>query len=232
MELPKCLYGYLSFGNKEKSNEVTNSKPFFNFVLFACVQVKQEDKKKPNILFLAVDDLRPELGCYGSPVARSPNIDRLASEGLLFKRAFCQQAICGPSRASLMSGVRPESLGVLHNYTLLRQSDMPNVITLPQYFRNNGYETVYCGKIFHGDDALDTLSWSREPARDAPAVKKLPKPVTFALKEDIEIQKADRKVMFAKYGEQAKYGLASGPAFESADVPDQPIMMGIILIWL
>ena len=69
----------------------------------------------PNILFIAIDDLRPELGCYGSSIAKSPNLDRLASEGLKFNRAYCQQAICSPSRASLMTGARPDTIGVIEN---------------------------------------------------------------------------------------------------------------------
>ena len=71
--------------------------------------------EKPNVLFIAIDDLRPELGCYGSPIAVTPNMDKLAAEGLLFNRAYCQQAICRPSRASLMTGTRPETtLSLIH----------------------------------------------------------------------------------------------------------------------
>lgn len=182
---------------------------------------KEEPKKQPNILFLAIDDLRPELGCYGSPIAVSPNLDKLAESGLLFKNAYCQQAICGPSRASLMTGARPESIGVTHNYVEFRDGKQPNIVTLPQHFRANGYETVYCGKLFHGKDIDTELSWSREPANNAPEIKALPKPVGFALAENNEIRVKDKKEMFAKYGEQAKYGLAMGPAYECADVSDQ-----------
>ena len=74
------------------------------FVTLSC-NVEANKETKPNILFIGVDDLRTELGCYGSPIAQSPNIDKLASEGVLFDRAYCNQAICGPSRASLMTGV-------------------------------------------------------------------------------------------------------------------------------
>lgn len=190
----------------------------------SCTQnSKQEtqDLKRPNVLFIAVDDLRPELGCYGSSIAQTPNIDKLAAHGLTFTRAYCQQAICGPSRASIMTGARPESTGVIHNYIKIRDGKQPNIVTLPQHFRNNGYETVYVGKVFHGKDTDEELSWSRDPATDAPEIKVLPKPVGFALPENNEIRAKDKKAMFAKYGEQAKYGLAMGPAYECADVPDQ-----------
>lgn len=187
----------------------------------SCSTKKEKVQRQPNILFLAVDDLRPELGCYGSLIAQSPNIDQLASRSLVFDRAYCQQAICGVSRPSLLTGTRPETLGIIHNYRLLRDSDTPDVITLPQHFRAHGYETVYCGKIFHGLNANDSCSWSRDPAYNTPHIQSLPKPVTFALQENRDIRDEDKKLMFEKYGEQAKYGLANGPAFECADVPDQ-----------
>lgn len=117
---------------------------------------------KPNILFIAVDDLRVELGCYGSEIAVTPNLDALAGEGLLFERAYCQQAICGPSRASLLSGTRPDTNGITHNYVKLRQLN-PDIVTLPQHFMQNGYETVYAGKVFHHGDLDDEMSWSRTP---------------------------------------------------------------------
>ncbi|MHC4682429.1 MAG: sulfatase-like hydrolase/transferase [Planctomycetota bacterium] len=101
----------------------------------------------PNVLFVAVDDLRPELGCYGHKIVHSPNIDRLAREGMKFNRVYCQVAICSPSRASLMMGLRPDSAGVVDNVTYFRDT-VPDVVTLPQHFRNHGYETVYVGKIY------------------------------------------------------------------------------------
>ncbi len=112
----------------------------------------------PNVLFIALDDLRPELGCYGKEQIISPNIDRLAARGMVFERAYCQVAVCGASRASLLSGLRPESTGCWTYNTPLR-SQRPEVITLPQHFRDNGYATGMLGKIYHsaGDDAA---SWS------------------------------------------------------------------------
>ena len=116
---------------------------------------------KPNVLFIAVDDLRPELGCYGEALVHSPNIDRLAREGMRFNRAYCQQAICGPSRASLMTGMRPDTSGVIHNNTFFRDT-VPDVVTLSQHFGNHGYESAYIGKIYHPGQTDEEFSWNRK----------------------------------------------------------------------
>ncbi len=191
-----------------------------SFVAAICLVVTScfaNAAEQPNILFIAVDDLRPELGCYGSPIAVTPNLDALAGEGLLFNRAYCQQAICRPSRASLMTGSRPETTGLFHNYVGLRELQ-PDILTMPQHFVANGYETVYSGKIFHKGDTDEGVSWSRLRVN---SIKGLKKPGgTFALPENQKIQADDRTKMIAKYGEAAKRGLASGPAYEKADVPD------------
>ncbi|MEP3481398.1 MAG: sulfatase [Fuerstiella sp.] len=172
---------------------------------------------KPNILFIAVDDLRPELGCYGSPIAVTPHLDKLAEQGLLFHRAYCQQAICRPSRASLMTGARPETTGLFHNYVSLRELQ-PNILTLPQHFIANGYETAYCGKIFHNGDTDEGTSWSRKPVKWIKGIKKPAGP--YALPENNKMKADNMKAMRAKYGEAARQGLAAGPAYEKADVPD------------
>lgn len=194
-----------------------------SIVLFSCQRKASNENLRPNILFISIDDLRPELGSYGSEIAISPNIDNLASQGLQFNNAYCQQSICGPSRASVLTGIRPETSGVFHNYIKFREAT-PDVITLPQYFKQNGYETVYTGKIFHHGDKDDELSWSRLPAFDS--LDHLPKPVGFALKGNIEARKKVRKEMFAKYGDVARFGLASGVAYESADVSDNTYLDG------
>ena len=120
---------------------------------------------RPNVLFIAVDDLRPELGCYGTDYIQSPNIDRLASEGVLFNRAYCQWAVCMPSRASLLTGLRPDTFnGKAEGF----REVVPDVVTLPQHFKNNGYFTQSFGKIFHGtwltayvgNRFQDPISWS------------------------------------------------------------------------
>ena len=192
-------------------------------VLIGVVQTSDCQAEKPNILFIAVDDLRPELGCYGSPIAVSPNLDALAKDGLLFERAYCQEAICRPSRASLMTGARPDTTGITHNYIGLRDLK-PDIVTLPQHFIANGYETVYCGKIFHQGDTDEVNSWSRKPVSKIAGVKK---PIgAYALAKNNQLKNENMKLMLAKYGEAARRGLASGPAYESADVPDTAYIDG------
>ncbi|MEX0818961.1 MAG: sulfatase [Pirellulaceae bacterium] len=120
------------------------------------------DAKRPNVLFIAVDDMRVELGCYGNTPALSPNIDRLASRGVTFRRAYCQQAVCNPSRASLLTGRRPDRLRIWDLPTHFREL-YPDIVTLPQHFKNNGYFTQGIGKIFHNwrqNIEGDPASWS------------------------------------------------------------------------
>ncbi len=117
---------------------------------------------KPNVLFVAVDDMRNDAGCYGNTEVITPNIDRLAARGVRFDMAYCQQAVCNPSRASLLTGRRPDTLRIWNLTKGLRQSD-PDVVTLPQLFKNNGYFTQGIGKIFHNwrtEEHGDPQSWS------------------------------------------------------------------------
>ena len=109
---------------------------FSNYLLlalFASVATSAASDPKPNILFIAVDDLRNELGCYGVKEIKSPNIDRLAASGVAFSRAYCQQAVCNPSRVSLLTGLRPDSTKVWDLVTEMR-SVIPDAVTLPQHF--------------------------------------------------------------------------------------------------
>ena len=113
-----------------------------------------------NVLFIIVDDLRPLLGCYGHPEIHTPNIDRLAQRGTLFNRAYCQFPVCNPSRASILTGLRPDTNGVEDNYTYFRET-APEAVTFPQHFKAYGYHTRSIGKITHGSGAFDDeLSWS------------------------------------------------------------------------
>ncbi len=189
---------------------------------------------RPNILFIAVDDLRPELGCYGRDYIKSPNIDRLARAGLVFNRAYCQQAVCSPSRSSVLTGTRPDTTKVWDLVTHFRTA-LPDVVTLQQNFKNHGYFVQGMGKIFHGG-FNDPPSWS-VPWRT-------PKAVTYALPEDLALSplkvegepddvgpspktKGKKGKASAGADETVSHAAGSkGPAFECADVPDNTYQDG------
>ena len=116
----------------------------------------------PNVLFIAADDLRNDLACYGHPIVQTPNLDRLAARGVIFDRAYCQQAVCNPSRASLMTGRHPDTLQIWDLPTHFRDKN-PDIVTLPEHFKQQGYFTQNIGKIFHNwihEVQGDPQSWS------------------------------------------------------------------------
>lgn len=127
------------------------------------------EPSRPNVLFIAADDLRTDLGCYGSREALTPNLDALARRGVVFERAFCQQAVCNPSRASILTGRRPDTLRVWDLRRHFRET-LPGIVTLPQHFKANGYAAVGIGKLFHNESGAkppfpfaDPPSWTEPP---------------------------------------------------------------------
>lgn len=196
--------------------------PFFllSMLFYACVPAQRNragessSLNKPNILFIAVDDLRPELNCYGQSSIISAHLDRLAAEGFLFERAYCNVPVCGASRASLLTGMRPKPDRFL-NFSTYADKDAPEAISLPQHFKNNGYQTFSYGKVFHHrDDKSD--SWSEapwHPGMDAQPGKSWR---DYLLEEHIRLDTdSDDK---------------RGPAYESAPVPDSAYFDGKIAL--
>jgi len=192
-------------------------------------------KPKYNVLFIAVDDLRPELGCYGVPVIQSPYIDKLAGNGTLFKRAYCQQAVCSPSRTSLLTGRRPDTTKVYDLQTHFRLN-IPDVVTLPQYFKQNGYHTQSLGKIYHGLTLDDPASWSVKSWH--PRGPNYAKPESLAiienirkklkaenqLRKDVVTQRDPKTGLVLKLKRSGKRAI--GPSWEDPDVPDNALPDG------
>lgn len=178
----------------------------FSAVLFLS-PASPGKERSPNVLFIAIDDLRPALGCYGDPVARTPNIDRLSKRGTLFRRAYCQQAVCSPSRLSLMTGRRPDTIRVWDLNTHFRKS-LPDVVTLPQHFKGRGYHCRSIGKIYHGggEPSRDAPSWSEDPLHH-------------------NVREARLRYATAR---NLKGGGLKREAAEAADVPDETYIDGIV----
>src|SRR4051794_957624 len=209
------------------------------------------DEQKFNVLFIAIDDLRPELGCYGFSQIKSPNIDALAKQGLQFNRAYCQFALCNPSRSSLLTGERPETIKVYDLKTFVR-TNAPDVVTLPQFFKNNGYEARSIGKIFHvtNGNHEDDISWSthdwQSPKDDHPGAKEKQKKTAQKRKlspgEDFEPDAngvLNKKAEQDASGGRTKSGKRSVSAepfepradilpYESPDVADNSLLDGKI----
>ncbi len=162
----------------------------------------------PNILLICVDDLKPAIGCFGDELAKTPNIDKLAARGVLFERAFCNQAVCSPSRNSLMTSLRPQTLGIYDLPTHFRKA-APAAVTLGQYLKAHGYRSEGLGKIFHtGHGNIDDAdSWSIPSWR--------PKGGSYALKASTE-------------GSVASKSGPKGAAYESADVADNQYTDGMV----
>ncbi len=173
--------------------------------------------ERPHVLLICVDDLKPLLGCYGDKRVKSPNIDRLASRGMLFESAYCNQAVCAPSRNSLLTGLRPQTLGIYDLATHFRKA-RPEALTLPRHFRDQGYKTQGIGKIFHvgHGNTEDPVSWS-VPSFQA-------RSIGYALPENRSVPTREG----ALFENKPANNLPKGAAYESADVPDNAYGDGVI----
>jgi hypothetical protein len=190
----------------------------------------QEQKKKPNVLFIAIDDLKPVLGCYGDKQIKTPNIDRLAKMGTVFLSNYCQQAVCGPTRASIMTGMRPDYTKIWDLKTKMRDKN-PDIVSIPQYFVSKGYSSQGIGKVYDPrcvDKELDKPSWSvpyyktakkyyapeyGEPALERYQMKSTKDTVGKYLQE--ALAKGMKKADASEYA-----GTKAKPTTECVDVPD------------
>ncbi|MDE0937335.1 MAG: sulfatase-like hydrolase/transferase [Mariniblastus sp.] len=184
-----------------------------------------ENNSSPNVLLIAIDDLRPDLNCYGNSEMVTPRMDQFAKSALIFERAYCQQAVCNPSRTSMLTGLRPESIGVLGNHIHFRTSQ-PDVVTLPQYFKQQGYHAQAIGKIFHGvfpegasktkwDTMGDPVSWSVPAIRFGPRYYYTEEGVASA-KQAFEKSYPGLRQSGIDWTKRLVFGLAT----EAPDVPD------------
>jgi len=218
---------------------------YFKFAsLFFLVVISNEiiaqDKRtsKPNILFIAVDDLKPLMGCYGNTMVKTPNIDKLAKIATVFNKNYCQQAICGPTRASLMTGSRPDVTKIWNLTTQMRDVN-PAIVTLPQYLITQGYTTSGIGKIYHPSSAIggvDPVSWSipylKSKESDFPAELGLPANSQYQLPEtkarmtpDIIAERKQQNKDLAANDENPKS--IKGPSTECLDLPDNAYQDGV-----
>ena len=217
------------------------SKIFFSSLIVLCfcnvTDTVAQSKSKPNVLFIAIDDLKPILGCYGDKMIKTPNIDRIAKNGTLFMANYCQQAVCGPTRASIMTGKRPDYTKVWDLKTRMRDMN-PDILSIPQYFISQGYSTQGVGKVYDircVDKQFDQPSWSvpyyvtdksmYSKQTGEPAINYYQNPATKV---------AAKKALEEAYAKGLKGDAATTdalvrvkPSVESVDVPDDAYTDGV-----
>jgi arylsulfatase A-like enzyme len=205
-------------------------------VLIAAAIAASAASAPPNVVFLCVDDLKPELGCYGSKVAKTPNMDRLAARGTLFERHYVQQAVCAPSRASMFTGLRPDTTRIWDLQHTCRE-ECPQAFTMQEYFKQHGYTTAGSGKVMHGFKNDDPASWT------IPFVG--PESLTYtngrmpALYQEyqteavLEVYAELQKTEVKEYGAQQKFmaARAAKPPTECLDLPDNAYSDGAMTDW-
>lgn len=216
-------------------------KIFLLILLFtiSTIGIAQENSTPKNILFIAVDDLKPMLNVYGENQMHTPNFDRLAEMGVIFENAHVQQAVCGPSRASIMTGMYPDRTKVWDLHTDFRES-APELLSMPEYLIAQGYETTATGKIYHQGSTSgghDAKSWSipyvkptnYDPKYGEPAFGAYQNPETKAAFAQIEKEAKEKGI--TKSGKIRAYALKKlRPSAESADVSDEAYNAGLYTI--
>ncbi len=190
-------------------------------VLFATslFSTRLDASDQRNVLLICSDDMRPQLGCYGDPTVKSPNIDRLARRGMVFEQSYVQQALCSPSRISMLSGRYPATTQIFEIGRNLRET-MPDITTVPQHFKNHGYHCRSFGKVYHvGID--DEASWS-EPAWHSK------KPRYGAIGQAaLEARRKEYAASKTKPPARGQGGIFyAGPAFEATDLGDDDLLDG------
>lgn len=156
-------------------------------------------QEQPNVLIFLVDDLRNDLGCYGNTIVKSPNIDKLAKNGVVFNKAYCQQAICAPSRMSILTGMRPENIGIYDIFSPMRKT-RKDLISMPQFFKSYGYKTASIGKVYHHSrDDKEVWDVFHEKEKN-----------TYVSKENIDFIENSK----------SSGKIAKGPAFEKVETSD------------
>jgi iduronate 2-sulfatase len=202
---------------------------FLVLVLFSNGITTAPPQAKLNILFIAIDDLKPILGCYGDTMIKTPNIDRLARMGVVFKNNYCQQAVCGPTRASLLTGKRPDYTQIWDLKTRMRDIN-PDIVSLPQYFVTQGYSSQGIGKVYDPrcvDKNLDKPSWSVPYYKtnkkyygqyDEPLFGRYQSPEARILAERYAKEATDKGKSQADADDYAQSKVK--PTIESADVAD------------
>ena len=207
-------------------------------LLVSFHKVQAQNSSKPNILFIAIDDLKPTIGSYGDKLAITPNIDAIAKNGTTFLNNHTQQAVCGPSRASLLTGKRPDYTKVWDLKTKMRDMN-PDILTIPQYFKQNGYETIGVGKIYDPrcvDNDRDKPSWSvpfiKERELNYPKGYKQPalgfyqKKKNLARIIEIKSEALEKNIQKSKINKYIRDRYK--PPYEKGDVPDGAYVDGAI----
>ena len=207
------------------------------FCLLNLSNSSAQSKSKPNVLFIAIDDLKPILGCYGDKMIKTPNIDRIAKNGTIFFANYCQQAVCGPTRASIMTGKRPDYTKIWDLKTKMRDMN-PDILSMPQYFITQGYSTQGIGKVYDircVDKDFDKPSWSVPYYQTDKTLysKQTGEPINIQYQNlaTKELAKNYLKEAYAKglkdEAAKAEVMLRVKPSVESVDVPDDAYTDGV-----